>query len=234
MLQEDWKALSGQLPRWRGTELRWQMLPLRSSWRSRLLSGSMVPSCKPSMTSDSAPSSTSHAESRKSSSSKVNIDLSRSISACSDAKFSLCSSLEISVSAAAVYLPEIACNLNKCTSPDNNLLHQAALSVTACTAGWKSTVQGLIDRFEDLNLSPPTPPAAEGDAVTDSDATSLDESAAAHHKALTAATRTVSGQDAQLAKLRAHFHKVRRIEASSLLHIQNGLPSICQAIAALV
>ena len=71
-------------------------------------------------------------------------------------------------------------------------------------------MQGLIDRFEDLNLSPPTPPTAEGDGVIESDAAPVDESAAAHHKALTAATRTISGQDAQLAKLRAHFHKVSK------------------------
>ena len=71
-------------------------------------------------------------------------------------------------------------------------------------------MQGLIDRFEDLNLGPPTPPAAEGDAVTEADAAPVDDSAAAHHRALTAATRTVSGQDAQLAKLRAHFHKVSK------------------------
>ena len=84
-------------------------------------------------------------------------------------------------------------------------------------AGWKTTVQGLIDRFEDLNLSPPTPPTVEGNTGAEPEADGLlDEAAAAHHKALTAATRTVSGQDAQLSKLRAHFHKV---------HILQALPS---------
>ena len=70
-------------------------------------------------------------------------------------------------------------------------------------------MQNLIDRFEDVNLSPPTPPTVEGGSGPEAEAAgNLDESATAHQKALAAATRTISGHDAQLAKLRSHFHKV--------------------------
>jgi len=70
-------------------------------------------------------------------------------------------------------------------------------------------VQGLIDRFEELGMSPPTPPTVEGDAATGEEESSImDETTAAHHRALTAATRTMSGQEAQLSKLRIHFQKV--------------------------
>jgi hypothetical protein len=87
-----------------------------------------------------------------------------------------------------------------------------------CFPGWKTTVQNLIDRFEELGMSPPTPPTVEGDAATGEEESIMDEATAAHHKALTAATRSMSGQEAQLSKLRIHFQKVpsnciRRLKA---------------------
>lgn len=47
------------------TVCSWRMLPLRSSWRSRLPSVSMEHACSRSMTRGSAPTWTSHAESRR-------------------------------------------------------------------------------------------------------------------------------------------------------------------------
>ena len=39
MLPGAWKAPSAPQQKWRGTELRWLMQPLRSSWKSRQRSG---------------------------------------------------------------------------------------------------------------------------------------------------------------------------------------------------
>jgi len=70
-------------------------------------------------------------------------------------------------------------------------------------------VQSLIDRFEELTMSPPTPPTAEGATATgQEEASILDEATSAHHKALTTAARGMTSQEAQLSKLRSHFQKV--------------------------
>ena len=70
-------------------------------------------------------------------------------------------------------------------------------------------MQSLIDRFEELTMSPPTPPTAEGDAALGEEETGvMDDAVSAHHKALVGATRSISGQEAQLNKLRTHFQKV--------------------------
>ena len=60
-------------------------------------------------------------------------------------------------------------------------------------------MQSLIDRFEELT----EPPAAveEGDAPKEG-------SESAHNLALEAATRSATGQDVALTKLRTHFQKV--------------------------
>ena len=73
-------------------------------------------------------------------------------------------------------------------------------------------MQSLIDRFDELIVSPLPPPGTEG-AATGAPADEskgeapADEAAAAHRQALEAATRSLTGHDMALAKLRSHFQK---------------------------
>ena len=72
-------------------------------------------------------------------------------------------------------------------------------------------MQSLIDRFDELTVSPVPPPGADGAEGGPADEAKgeapADEAAAAHHQALEAATRSLTGHDMALAKLRSHFQK---------------------------
>lgn len=78
-------------------------------------------------------------------------------------------------------------------------------------------MQSLIDRFEELASAGTEPAAAEqaGDAPNGEQEPAA-AATAAHNQALEAASRSLTGQDAALAKLRTHFHKVGLLPNASI------------------
>ena len=74
--------------------------------------------------------------------------------------------------------------------------------------GWKETVKKLVDRFEEVTLGPGTPPNGEEHPDSQLENGLQDEDAVQNHRNLYNAVRNSTGQDANLNKLRTHYHKV--------------------------